>query len=271
MAMQKSIMDTKPELKWLPLAALYIPIKYQRALEGSASLKNIEHIQKRFNWAEHGTILVCKDKIGSERYAVIDGQHRVRAAELRDDVTELPCVIITPREVKEQAQAFLNINSRRTPLNMLQYHRAALVAGDETAIELERICAEAEVVIPHYLVMSTQLPPDTLQAIGFVRKMIRSGRFESQSIIEALKVLRAAHPRKVGILSYNIVRAVSEWVEHAPEVKFNDRVKTLRSLDVDSFDLEARKLRIQGFNASLWKGYLHLILERYEELKRKAA
>ena len=44
----------KPELRWIKLTELYIPSEYQRPTKSAASMKNIGHIQKNFNWASFG-------------------------------------------------------------------------------------------------------------------------------------------------------------------------------------------------------------------------
>lgn len=268
--LQKTIMDIKPDLKWLKLHELYIPVKYQRALEGSASLRNIDHIQKNFNWAEFGTLLVCKTKKDNDKYAVVDGQHRLRGAELRDDVTEVPCVIISPREMKEQALTFININTRRAPLTSLQHHRAALIANDQTALEIDRICKEAEVMIPSYALLTHQLPPDQMQSAGALRKMIDKGNIDPEHIIWALKMLRAAYPKKNGILRFSLIKTLIAWVQKYPDSTKADVVKVLRSVDIDNLDLEARKLRLSG-EKSIWKSYFIILEREYITMRKKAA
>lgn len=267
--LQKSIMDTKPELKWLSLEELYIPVKYQRALEGSNSLRNIDFIQKNFNWAEFGTLLVSKLKKDNAKYAIIDGQHRFRGAELRDDIDSVPCVIISPRGINEQAQTFININSRRIALSSLQHHRAALIAGDETSVEIDRICKEANVSIPSYPIMRHMAPPDTFQSIGSMRKLVQSEAFNADNIIWALKTLQDAYPKKNGILSFNMVKAMNFWAEKYPDSNKNDAIKVLRSVDIDNLDLEARKLRVSG-NRTIWRSYFTILEREYITLKKAA-
>lgn len=104
----------RPELKWVKLSQLFIPTDYQRSVKSDASAKNINHIRGHFSWAKFGSLIVCPIP-GSNppQFAVIDGQHRFRAAEARGDIAELPCVVISEREAREQAESFVAINSRR--------------------------------------------------------------------------------------------------------------------------------------------------------------
>lgn len=269
--LQKSIMDTRPDLKWLKLSELYVPLKYQRVIEGSASLRNIEHIQRDFNWGECGTLLVCKLKKDNEKYAVVDGQHRLRAAELRDDIDELPCVVISPRDLREQAQTFININSRRASLNQLQFHKASLIAGDPIAVELDRILTEAAVVVPNYPVMIYHAAPDMYQGLGKIRKMLTQGEVSPDNIIWAFKAVRAAYPKKNGALRYNMIRALIRWIEKHPATGKNEIVNILRNLDPDTMDLEARKMKMGG-EKTLWKAYVTLMeRERVIMSKQKVA
>lgn len=268
--LQKATTDTKPELKWVPLSKLYIPVRYQRALEGGASLRNIDYIQKNFNWAEFGTLLVGKTKKENEKYGVIDGQHRFRAAELRDDIEEVPCVIISPREVADQAKTFLNINSRRVALNPLQYYRAALVAGDTIASRFAEICKQSDVVIPTFNALSSQLPADNLQCVGNMQRLMASEKFTDEDFVWCLSVIRNAHPKTPGALRYNMVRSLLEWVKISPKLEKKDIIKILKGMDLYALEINARESRIVGKN-SIWKAYLALLQRRYATFKKEAA
>src|SRR4051794_16831426 len=103
----------RPELKWIKLSQLYIPTDYQRPAKNSTSIANINYIKANFNWASCGALIVCElAKSKPAQFAVIDGQHRFKAAEAHGKIEELPCVVITPREAKSQANHFIEVNSR---------------------------------------------------------------------------------------------------------------------------------------------------------------
>lgn len=269
--LQKSIMDTKPELKWLKLDELYIPVKYQRAIEGGHSLRIIDHIQHNFSWGEFGTLLVSKLKKDNSKYAVIDGQHRLRGVELRDDIDQVPCVVISPREIKEQAQTFININSNRTPLNSFQLHRALLVAHDPHAIELERICKEADCIIPTYVTLNFKTPPEVFQGPGIIRRMIAEEVYQSDDIIWALKVIRNAYPKKNGALRLPLIQALINFVIAHPGTNRTEMSKTLRTTyELSELSHQADILR-RAQGSSLWKNYLILIEKMYKNQEKKAA
>src|SRR5262245_52083619 len=104
-------LGVRPELRWVKLSQLYVPTEYQRSVKSDTSARNIKHIKSHFNWAEFGALIVCP-LAGSKppQYAVMDGQHRLRAAEEHGGIDELPCVVIGEREAREQAGNFVNIN-----------------------------------------------------------------------------------------------------------------------------------------------------------------
>lgn len=272
MTQYKLIVDSEPELKWLKLTELYIPAKYQRALAGKSSLSNIDHIKNNFNWAECGALLVCKTRKDSEKYAVIDGQHRFKGAELREDITRLPCIIITPRELKEQAQTFINVNTRRQSLTSLQYYRAALVAGDKAAELLERLCAETGVIIPTYAFQINQIGPDMFQAVGVLMKMLRRGLFTEGQVRYCFEVIRSAFPGEKGAFRFAMVHALLEWAKKYPKIPKEEIIKTLNGTSVHDIDMKSRETYKGQHHRTAWTIYLE-IMERMHanRVKSKAA
>lgn len=260
--------STKPELKWLPISELYIPHKYQRTLEGRASLRNIEEIQRNFNWAEFNTLLVCKLKKDSVNYAVIDGQHRLRAAQLMDIIKEVPCVIIAPRDVKQQAQTFININSRRLSLTSLAFYRASLAAGDPTAEKIDRICAQTGVVIPTYATLLTSTPPNVFSSTGYLMQLLRATTYREDQVVWAFKVILASYAETPGALRFSLVRALMEWCKQSPEVSVEDMTAMLLMTEIQQMDTMARELQISG-GKSMWKAYLTILDKLYASFAKK--
>src|ERR1700733_15886897 len=84
---------TKPELKWIALEKLYVDSRYQRNTKSRASEKNLEHLKDNFSWAYCGALIVCFVP-AEKKFAVIDGQHRLKAAIARKDIDQLTCAIV---------------------------------------------------------------------------------------------------------------------------------------------------------------------------------
>lgn len=270
MSQYKLIVDSKPELKYIPMSKLYIPVKYQRALAGKASLQNVEHIKNNFNWAACGALLVCKLRKDAEKYAVIDGQHRFKGAELREDITELPCVVISPRDLKEQAEIFIDVNTKRQTLSPVQHYRALLVAGDTNALLLAKICEETDVVIPTYTTFIHDVKAEVFQSVGRLLQAMRSGMYTEINIRWAFEVIRSTYTMENGAFRYSMVRALLETSKKNPTMKAADIVKILMGTSVREIDRKARDLSGTRHGESLWQNYIEVI-ERYMTAKKKVA
>lgn len=83
-------MSTKHE--WIVKGALRIDTKYQRPARDS----KVRAIASDWSWPACGEIVVV-DQGGD--YHVIDGAHRVLAANRRDDIETLPCTVLEGEEL----------------------------------------------------------------------------------------------------------------------------------------------------------------------------
>lgn len=115
--------------------ALMIDESYQR----QSALNTIRAIASNWSWLAVGAITVAER---DGKYWVIDGQHRVMAALSRSDVDTLPCIVFKTRGAKDEAGAFLELNSARSPVTALQKFKAMLVAGDARAIGVDSVLKE---------------------------------------------------------------------------------------------------------------------------------
>lgn len=121
--------EKRPTLEWVPVKKLFIDKKYQRSSETKPSRENIVKIKANFSWALFGALVVFRS---NDKYAVVDGQHRVEAAKILK-LDELPCVIVDNQDIKAQAQSFVGINKNRLSVHTLAKFKAALASEDENA------------------------------------------------------------------------------------------------------------------------------------------
>ena len=128
----------KLELKWIKITQFYIDQQYQRSAKSKASLKKLSYIKANFSWRDCGALIVSYDA-EKKYYAVIDGQHRLIAALERDDIPELPYVILQDQNVKDQTSSFVAVDTHRVKLNPLAAFHAAAGAGDADAVSLREI------------------------------------------------------------------------------------------------------------------------------------
>lgn len=133
------IRGAPPVLQFISPSQLLIDRTYQREID-SGSAKLIRRIAKAWDWALCNALLVARRREGeNERLFVVDGQHRLSAARLRGDIAHLPCVVIETSGAESEANRFVSVNSDRRPLTAYALWRAALAAGEETAVSLHRI------------------------------------------------------------------------------------------------------------------------------------
>lgn len=87
-------------------------------------------IASNWSWISCGALIVAER---DGKYWVVDGQHRKLAADRRNDITELPCMVFRVADVKDEARAFLATNTNRKAVTALGKFRALVAAGDVAA------------------------------------------------------------------------------------------------------------------------------------------
>lgn len=118
------------EFAWIDKADLAVDHSYQR--ENINNLR-VNEFASNWDWVKCGVLIVV---IRNDQWFVIDGQHRKLAADKRSDIKELPCMIFELEGQNQEAQAFVDINTNKTSVASFDRFRAMIVAGDQTAIEL---------------------------------------------------------------------------------------------------------------------------------------
>lgn len=117
---------------------LIIPTEHYQRAGGD---QKVNKIASRFSWPAFQVISVSD--IGGGKYHVIEGGHRTRAALKRNDVDLLPCMVFVMDSVKDEAEAFLEVNVNRAPMTAVARHRAYIVTGDPVAIKVENIVRQS--------------------------------------------------------------------------------------------------------------------------------
>lgn len=156
-----------PDLRWLLLSTLVIDERYQRPL-GPANWRQIEAIAAAFQWARFAPILVAPS--GSNSFAVIDGQHRVHAAQLCG-LTAIPAAVVDV-PVLDQARAFTWVNRQAIRVNHWEVYKAALAAGEDWALRAEAAVSAANCRLMTRNSPSSEKQAGQIYAVAFIRKMI---------------------------------------------------------------------------------------------------
>lgn len=121
-----------PVLQYIPPAQLEIDDSYQRSLEVKASQTLIRKMAQFWNWDLCQPLVVSRRTDGGKY--VIDGQHRLAAANLRPDIEQLPCVVVEYASAADEAASFVHLNQQRRPLNALDVFKAAIASEDPEAV-----------------------------------------------------------------------------------------------------------------------------------------
>lgn len=93
-------------------------------------------IAVRFDKVAFGVLLVIKRENGE--LAVADGGTRLSAANRRNDITTVPCIVFSGLTDKQESEVFLRVNVTRRKLQTEQQHHAELFSEWQLAITTER-------------------------------------------------------------------------------------------------------------------------------------
>ena len=163
-----------PDIRHIPIRDLMVDQKYQREVTISGR-RVIERIIMDFKWSRFGIITVAKANT-SNKFAVIDGQHRVIAMKAIGQTT-VPCLVISESDRIEQAKDFIGINTNKTRVTAAQAFKARLAAEDPEVLDIMRICGETKVNlrIGNANASLKYLPGDT-HAISAILKLYRKNK-----------------------------------------------------------------------------------------------
>ncbi len=131
-----------PSIEWQSVDGLQIDASYQRSIEAKDSTPLIRSIAVNWDWRLCAPLTVSR-RLDPPGLFVIDGQHRLRAAQMRGDIPHLPCIISTFGSIAEEAGCFVAVNTRRKRVSPLDTFRAQLAAGDPKATEVSELIHSA--------------------------------------------------------------------------------------------------------------------------------
>lgn len=137
-----------PALQWALASQLQVDASYQRSLDNGPSAALVRKIAQHWNWDLCQPLVVSRR--GDGAMYVIDGQHRLAAARLRGDITQLPCVVVDYASAADEAASFVHLNQQRRPLSRLDVFRAAVASEDPEACAIQAAIEQAGLSLaPH--------------------------------------------------------------------------------------------------------------------------
>ena len=122
----------KGKLLFIAVKDLVIPDHGEQGYQREAVTGHASRIAADFNWRLFGVLDVVKRLDLAGRLEVADGGNRLRAAKMRGDVSEVPCIVHTANTNAEAATIFTGININRRAISFAPLHKAMLLAQDHT-------------------------------------------------------------------------------------------------------------------------------------------
>lgn len=172
----------------MPIDELQIDESYQRSIETEASKKLIRAIASEWDWDVFDVLKVSRRP--DDRLFVIDGQHRRAAAELRGDITQLPCVLKRCAGPEEEARIFIASNRGRKRMSRIDDFRAAIGAGDADAVTIARLVDAAGLRIARAQLSAAE--PGELANVAALRTLLR--RHGADALGAGLTLMGEAFP-----------------------------------------------------------------------------
>lgn len=165
------------------VSQLRVDTAYQRDFSAS-SHKHIAQMAQSFDWTKFAPIIVAP--ASDDRFAIIDGQHRVAAARARG-IRVLPAYVLDINQ-QQQAAAFAAINGNVQPMSSLHIWKAALAAREAWALEMMDVCARAGITVLTYPKAHNLIRPGETMCVTILRKGIATlGANSSVTVFSALR------------------------------------------------------------------------------------
>lgn len=204
---------TMPVLQFCTPKQLQVDPAYQRDLDDS-SRALIGRIARSWDWGLFQPLVVARR--GDGRMFVVDGQHRLEAAKLRGDISQLPAVIFHPADAADEAAVFVELNQSRRPLTAYALYKAALAAGDQHAIALDGIMREARLAFTGAADLRAA-KPGRLNNVHTVRKWHQKhGDAATRRVLKAVGHVFGDQVITIGALLFAGVGAI--------EIEYGDKV-----------------------------------------------
>ncbi|MER9912668.1 hypothetical protein NKJ71_18765 [Mesorhizobium sp. M0050] len=191
----------KPTLEWVALDLIDVDRNYQREIKPLL----VEKILTKFTWRKFGAIVLTRKAEG--RFAVVEGQHRWKAACLHPAVDAVPAVIVTHDDTASEADSFLAINRDRMAVTSVEQYWAGVTAGDDAAMAISKVLQAAGCdVVPvqgHYR-------PNLTNSISALDRCLK--RYGHGSTRRALLVIREAWPDDAKALRGTLITALARII-----------------------------------------------------------
>ncbi|MDX6806345.1 DUF6551 family protein [Terrihabitans rhizophilus] len=240
----------KPIFEWVEPASLLVDETYQRNLS-EKSIRLIRRIVAGWDWNRFKPPVAVITDNGLE---LIDGQHTSIAAATHPDVHQIPVMIVEAADRADRAAAFLGHNRDRLNVTAPQMHVAAVTAGENHAVAVDRICRAIGIEV-----LRTQ--PKTFRPRQTIAVSAITALVKARSEEIAVRVLVVLANALVAPIRGDQVKAVDLLLtdeQFAPEIAEDKLTEVIRGMGVEAADQEAKtfaathKVPVWRALASVW-------------------
>lgn len=221
-----------PRLEWLSIADLVIDPEYQREIT-RIGRTNVRRIAGSFNWAMFTPVMVAP--VGSNKFAIVDGQHRATAAKLCG-LDRVPCMIIHA-DRSGQAMAFSVINRNVTPVQSIHLFHAAVAAGVPEALRVADVCKRAGITVTRNPTSLANLKPGEISFASALGKAV--ARFGDDITILTLRAIAASGNLLTSVTAWGAIEVLNDHPEWTKDeavlraafemVELDDMLRSARS------------------------------------------
>lgn len=249
-----------PDLRWLPIERLRVDPSYQREIT-SRGQSHVRKIAEAFDWRLFSAVVVSP--VAGGFFAIIDGQHRTTAAALvgQDSV---PCQIIQA-DPTMQARAFEAINGRKINVTRDQRYKAALAAGDECALRVERLTRAAGIRLLTYTPNGASMKAGDCLAHAAIQKLCSA--FVDGKAAFILTCMRAAAADIAGRAAINtpfILACLQVFEDHSEWFGRGEVVSAFEEYDPETEHARAAQRVANSRGLTLRDCLAAAIIERVE-------
>lgn len=188
----------KPDLDWVAVDLIDVDDSYQRDADG----RRVSRILVAFRWDHFGAVVLARKPDG--RFAVTDGQHRVKAAKMHPNITHVPALITRIDGVLGEAENFLVINRERKAVTPVETFWAGLTAGDAACVRVSDALSKAGCMV---VASAGDYKPGHTAAVSAVGRAL--DRYGDAAVVSALKTIRAAWPTDGRCLRGTLITALA--------------------------------------------------------------
>lgn len=149
------------ELAWIPKSQLNVDHAYQRSI----IKERVNALADNWSWVACGALIVALRPDGE--WMVVEGQHRKMAADKIDTIDKLPCIVFELDDITTEAQGFLDANTNRRALTMVERFKALELTDNAEAKIVRELAIQANREI------RGGTSPTTLTCISTLLKLVK--------------------------------------------------------------------------------------------------